>query len=72
MKAILEFNLPEDKMDFKLATRGSKYYCMINEFEQYLRKIYKYEEHSDDIFNKIEEIRTQFYQIFSGYDDEIE
>lgn len=72
MKAVLEFNLPDDNNDFLVAQRGSKYLSMINEFENYLRKIYKYEEHSDEVSKKIDEIRTEFYRIFQGYHDDIE
>lgn len=72
MKAILEFNLPDEKSDFLVAQKGSKYLSMINEFENYLRKIYKYEEHSEEVSQKIDEIRTHFYEIFHGYHDDIE
>ena len=41
MKAKLEFNLPEDNQDFKLAQRGKDYFCVIwdvlNEIRSYLK-----------------------------------
>ena len=42
MKAILEFNLPEDKEDFDFATNGINYYSALVEFDQWLRSEYKY------------------------------
>ena len=42
MKAVLEFNLPEDKEDFDFATNGLNYYLALTEFDQWLRSEYKY------------------------------
>jgi hypothetical protein len=42
MKAILEFNLPEDKENFDFATKGINYYSALVEFDQWLRSEYKY------------------------------
>ena len=42
MKAILEFNLPEDKEDFDFATNGINYYSALVEFDNWLRSEYKY------------------------------
>ena len=42
MKAILEFNLPEDKEDFDFATNGINYYSALCEFDNWLRSEYKY------------------------------
>jgi hypothetical protein len=71
MKVKLEFNLPEEKDDFLVYFNGSKYFSMINEFERYLRHIYKYEENPEEVYNKIDEVRKKFYEIFNGYDEDI-
>jgi hypothetical protein len=42
MKAILEFNLPEDKVEFDFATNAVNYYSALVEFDQWLRSEYKY------------------------------
>jgi len=42
MRAILEFNLPEDKEDFDFANNGINYYSALVEFDQWLRSEYKY------------------------------
>lgn len=42
MKARLEFNLPEDNTDFKLATQGKDWWYVCWQMDQWLRKEYKY------------------------------
>ena len=42
MKAILEFNLPEDDHEFQMATNGSKFHSVLWEMDQYLRGKIKY------------------------------
>ena len=42
MKAIIEFNLPEDKEDFDFANNAVNYYSALCEFDQWLRSEYKY------------------------------
>lgn len=63
MKAILEFNLPEDAEEFDTATNAYNYYHALGEVEQYLRKLDKYDDR-DNI--PIEEIREMFYNIVVG------
>ena len=49
MKATLEFNLPEDAMDYKRAN-AALYLCrFIKEFDDYLRTQCKYMDTPDDI-----------------------
>ena len=43
MKAILEFNLPEDKQEFNLATKASDWWYVCWQMDQYLRKRLKYD-----------------------------
>ncbi len=42
MKAILEFNLPEEKEYFDFANNGVNYYSALVAFDQWLRSEYKY------------------------------
>jgi len=44
MKAILEFNLPEDKQEFNLATKASDWWYVCWQMDQYLRKKLKYDD----------------------------
>ena len=44
MKAILEFNLPDDQEDFERAVNAWKLEVAINEYSQKLRSMYKHED----------------------------
>ena len=57
MKAILEFNLPEDQEQFDAANRGMDWALVAWETDQLLRKKLKYEEHVTDPIETLEEIR---------------
>jgi len=66
MKAILEFNLPEDQPDFDLAVNGAKAQSTLWEFDQWLRAQYKYmsdEEYSEDKYETYEKCREQLREI---------
>lgn len=55
----LEFNLPEEKEEFNFAVNGSKIAYGIQEFDQELRKMNKYEEHSQEIHDLVDKLRTK-------------
>ena len=63
MKAILEFNLPDDQNEFDLAIQGSKMYLALWDISQELRTLWKYEELNEDEWNMVERIRDKFYEI---------
>lgn len=42
MKAILEYNLPEDQEDFQLAANAAKWHSVCWDMDQYLRSNTKY------------------------------
>jgi hypothetical protein len=66
MKAILEFNLPEDQHDFDLAVNGAKAQVTLWEMDQWLRAQYKYmtdEEYSEDKYETFEKCRDQLREI---------
>jgi hypothetical protein len=57
MKAILEFNLPEDKQEFELATKASKMYCTLWDLDQWLRsEIKNKDKELDDVRDKLREL----------------
>ena len=64
-KAILEFNLPEDEDDFKLAKDGQSWWSVCRGLEQYLRDELKY--HCDNYTQKqletIEKIRDKLTEL---------
>ena len=61
MKAILEFELPEDKQDFELVNSASKMYCIIWEIDQYLRSEIKYNGKEE-----FEPIREKLYELMNS------
>jgi hypothetical protein len=58
MKAILEFELPEDNQDFRLATKASAMYSTLWELDQFLRAEIKYagREQLDEVRDKLREL----------------
>lgn len=69
MKATIEFNLPEDKYEYDLANKSSSLLSCLMEFEQEIRKIYKYEDLKQNQLEIVEKIRDKFYEILQ--DNEI-
>jgi len=71
MKAILEFNLPEDQEEFNNAIKANDYLSAIQEFKKYLRTHYKYEtslinenqQPSEEEFRIVKTIYHKFHQI---------
>ena len=66
MKAILEFNLPEDNTEFEMAVNASKMYSVLWEMDQWLRAQYKYmpdTEYSEDKYNTFEKCRDHLREI---------
>ncbi len=72
MKAVLEFNLDEEKESFEMAVNAGKYYSALIEIRDYLRKLDKYglpEDYKklsrDEIVTKI---RQEVFEITSDLD----
>ena len=58
MKAILEFNLPKDKENFDFAKNGINYYLALTQFDQWLRREYKY--NNNEPMYKVREKLNEF------------
>ena len=58
MKAILEFNLPEDNQEFELHTKALKMYSTLWDFDIWLRTEIKYnnKEYYEPVREKLREI----------------
>ena len=62
MKAILEFNLPEDQPEFNNAIKGGDWKHVCWQIDQYLRKEIKYNDDNSDYKTKVlEEVRDELY-----------
>jgi hypothetical protein len=65
MKAVLEFNLPEDNSDFKDAINGSNYKSAIWDFDQLLRSEIKYKELSEETYKSLKWCREELRKILA-------
>ena len=64
MKAILEFNLPEDQPEFNTALQGSDWKHVCWQMDQYLRKRVKYDESlSEEQLEVYEDMRGEFWRM---------
>lgn len=59
MKAILEFNLPEDNAEHKWALNGFKWMSICHELDQWLRSAAKYEDR-DTV--TVDEVRARIHE----------
>ena len=66
MKAILEFNLPEDQPEFNTAIKGSDWKHVCWEMDQYLRKRVKYDEGlTEEQLEVYEDMRGEFWRMMN-------
>jgi len=61
MKAILEFNLPEDKSDHYFAIHGADYWLAFQDLDNWLRGKLKYEEMSEEESKALENCRATLH-----------
>lgn len=71
MKAILEFNLPEEKSDFDLCNQATSLHCALWDFSQFLRGKIKYEDLTEEQHAIYEEVRAKFYEILNDHNVEL-
>jgi len=65
MKAILEFNLPEDKSEFEDACKGSEYKLVLSEFDQELRAALRYDTFPEWETGTVDSIRERLWQLIN-------
>jgi len=64
MKATLHFDLPEDEFEHQCAINGIVLRRSINDFQEYMRQMYKYNETiTDKEKEMIQHLRVQFQDI---------
>ena len=67
-KAILTFDLPEDKYEHLIAVHAMDWALVAHALDQYLRNRLKYEEGLHEAADKaLEETRDQLYRIMDDY-----
>ena len=69
MKAILEFNIPEDQDDFESASQGYKWWSVAWDMDQWLRNQIKYapDGMTDDELKAFEECREKLRELIDDY-----
>ena len=69
MKAILEFNLPDDQDDFKKAVDGYKWALAAWDMDQYLRSQTKYAPDSmpEEVYDALQAARDKLHEIIHEY-----
>ena len=67
MKAILEFNLPEDQTEYQMVNDASKMFSVIWDMKQWLRSQTKYapDSMSDDTYKAFEECREKLNELLA-------
>jgi hypothetical protein len=64
MKVILEFNLPEENLDFQAAINGKKLKEITYQYDEKLRRIIKYNDLSDEEYQTYQKCRDMFREMF--------
>jgi hypothetical protein len=73
MKAILEFNLDEEREQFDMAVNGYKFSLVACYLDQHLRGLTKYapDNQSEDTHKALQETRDKLHQLLNEYNLEI-
>jgi len=61
MKAILKFDLPEEREEFELASNAVNYSIVLSDIDNYLRSKIKHTDLTDEQYKVYEEIREQLW-----------
>jgi hypothetical protein len=62
MKAILEFNLPDDEREYQMANQARDMFCVIGNLEDALRSYLKYGHDFKTPEEALEAIRTRLHE----------
>jgi len=70
MKAIIEFNLPEDRDEYDMANNAGKMYMALWDIKQLLRSTLKYNPTglNGDQLEQWEAMRSEFFEILDNND----
>jgi hypothetical protein len=74
MNATLNFNLPEDDREFRMAITGKSMYTVLRELDEWLRSKTKYapDSMSQDKMDAYELSREKLYQLLNQYNIDLE
>lgn len=72
MKAILQFDLPEDQNDYEIAVQAPKVQSFIWDFSQQLRAWQKYRHDFKNADDALDQIREEFYRLINEHNINID
>jgi hypothetical protein len=74
MNATLNFNLPDDDRQFRMATTGHSMYTVLREMDEWLRGKIEYasDSTSKDTIDAYERSRERLYQLLDQYNIDLE
>jgi len=72
MKAVFEFNLPDDQHDYDIMNQASKTQSFLWDFSQQLRSWYKYHHDFKDADDALNKIRDEFYRLLNNHEVNID
>jgi hypothetical protein len=72
MKAILEFNLPEDQNEYEVMSQALKTQRFLWDFSQELRNWHKYGHEFKDGGDALNQIRDEFYRLLNDHEVNID
>jgi len=67
MIAKLEFNIPEEKDEFKMAIRGFDYWVVLWDLSQWLRGKLKYDHEYKTADEALEAVQTELYNLIDEH-----
>jgi hypothetical protein len=72
MKAVFEFDLPEDQHDYNIMNQASKVQSFLWDFSQQLRSWYKYHHDFKNADDALNQIRDEFYRLLNEHEVNID
>jgi len=72
MKAIFEFNLPEDQHEYEVMSQAQNTQRFLWDFSQQLRSWHKYGHDFKDADDALDKIREKFYELINEHDVNID
>ena len=72
MKAILEYNLPDDQHEYDIAIQANRTQSFLCDFSQQLRSWQKYHHDFKSADDALDKIREEFYRLLNEHNVDID
>ena len=67
MKAVLQYDLPEDETDYKNAVNGWRWRRVVEEMDSRLRDKLKYDTLPDPLYDEIQHVRDGLFELLHDF-----